>query len=143
MILFLNKLPLYTILSEDYNIFNINLEKFVLNSNKSDSSLLIDSKINIEGTRIQYGENDKWTKWLDTNNKNVQILNQRDFWIYVLKMSPINNYIEYSSSNTRIVNSETIKKYPISFYKNILYRIENENSSLLTHLDKAWDTLFK
>ena len=143
MILFLDSYPIHNIVNSQFDNINVNIEKIILNSNKKDNLHLVDSRVNIEGTRLQYGIDGNWCEWTNVKCNSDIYLSQKQFWIHVLKLSPINRNIEYSSNNTRLINSNKIKQYPLTFYKNILFRIKTQHSPLLIYLDRCWDTIFR
>ena len=99
-------------------------------------------RINLSGDRIRYRNNTSWTKWYNYKEVNIPKIKQQVFWAHIIKIIPNNSYIEYSSSNTRLVTSTNIKKYSLDFYKNIYDKYVRSKTYTLEFLDRVWDSLF-
>ena len=115
----------------------IQLEDFIMGHPKD----LIDMRISIKGDRIGYRDNDRWSNWYDNKIYPVSKTSQPLFLTHILKHIPNNKYLEYSSSNSRLVSKEQLLKYPLSFYENLYDKYLNHNLYCLDYLDRTWDSL--
>lgn len=105
-----------------------------------------DQRINLAGDRVRYKSNDDWSPWYSYKTENsvkVSKISQVQFWSHILKMTPENNYIDYSSINSRLISRRQIYKYPLNFYKQLYHKYIDSNLACFQYLDRAWDTLFK
>ncbi len=103
---------------------------------------LTDMRINLTGDRIRYKDGNSWGKWYNYKTNQASKITQQIFWAHIIKIVPTNSYIQYSSSNTRMVTNTLIRKYPLTFYQNIYDKYIQSKTYAPEYLDRAWDSIF-
>lgn len=136
-ICFINSLPILKF-DKVANKINIGLESLISQS----STNLIDMRVNITGDRISYLEGKGWSKWYNIEKFKQSKVTQPIFLTHILKYIPSNKYLEYASSNTRMISKDQIRKYPLSFYKLLSDKYINKKTYCLDYLDRSWDSLW-
>jgi hypothetical protein len=103
---------------------------------------IIDMRINLSGDRIRYRNEQGWTNWQNYKDNITAKINQQTFWAHIVKIIPKNSYIEYSSANTRLVESGVIKQYTRDFYVDMYDKYNVSKTYPVEFLDRIWDTIF-